>query len=295
MRHGHSLARRWTARHPAEPDGLRILHGDLPDRRLEEVVRYAAWSVPHDAALATQAGLADADEAAQRLRTLLQQNAVRCLEAASQHLTVHASHLDAIVADLDRRLTQYLKANPRLPGVARSEWPRWMPGACPERFRPVLADWLVSQNQVGLALGHVVPRGHRGALSADDQALYEELLREFDAGAFQPPEPESLRCLTPRNAKRLRELMDLAAARGELVRIADGVWLHGHRWTELVTRVTAALRERGSLTVSDIRTLLNSSRKFVVPIVERLDAAGVTRRVGDQRVPGPKAPVAGAG
>jgi selenocysteine-specific elongation factor len=116
------------------------------------------------------------------------------------------------------------------------------------------------------------------------------MLREFDDGAFQPPDPDALRCRTPRNAKRLRELMDLAIARGDLVRIADGVWLHGRRWNELLTRVTAALRERGPLTVSEIRTLLNSSRKYMVPIVERLDAAGITRRTGDQRVPGPKAP-----
>jgi selenocysteine-specific elongation factor len=212
------------------------------------------------------------------------------LEGASQRLAVHAAHLTALIDDLNRRLGAFLEANPRLPGVARSEWPHWMPAECPERFRPVLADWLVAQGHVALALGHVVPRGHRGALSADDQTLLEAMLREFDDGAFQPPDPDALRCRTPRNAKRLRELMDLAIARGDLVRIADGVWLHGRRWNELITRVTAALRERGPLTVSEIRTLLNSSRKYMVPIVERLDAVGITRRTGDQRVPGPKAP-----
>ena len=61
------------------------------------------------------------------------------------------------------------------------------------------------------------------------------------------------------------------------------------RWEELTKIVTSAIRERGGLTVSEIRTLLDSSRKYIVPLAEYLDAVGVTRRVGDQRVLGPNA------
>ena len=98
------------------------------------------------------------------------------------------------------------------------------------------------------------------------------------------------KCRTPRNQKRVRELVDLAVVRGELVRVADGLWLHRRRWDELTQRVAAAIRARGQLAVADIRTLLDSSRKFVVPIVERLDAQEITRRTGDFRTLGPKAP-----
>jgi selenocysteine-specific elongation factor len=164
-----------------------------------------------------------------------------------------------------------------------------MPRICPERFRAPLADWFINQQLVVLKGDRVVPVGYRDALAPADQALYDQLLGEFDAGAFQPPEVAGLRCRTPRNEKRLRELIDLAVARGELVRIADGLWLHTRRWDELVARVKSALQSGARLTVADIRTLLGSSRKFVVPIVERLDALGVTRRVGDFRALGSKA------
>jgi selenocysteine-specific elongation factor len=50
------------------------------------------------------------------------------------------------------------------------------------------------------------------------------------------------------------------------------------------------MRSGAQLIMANIRTLLGSSRKFVVPIVERLDALGVTRRVGDFRERGPKTP-----
>lgn len=281
-------ARRWTARRPAHAAGLRVLHKGTPPQRLEEIIRDSEWQVPGAARLSAEAGLADAEEAARLARSLLDKGHLTQLETASQRMLVHKSHLTALAEDLNRRLREFLAANPRLAGVPRSEWPGWMPRACPERFRATLADWCIATGVVALAGERVVPQGHRDALSPADQTLLDELLREFDAGAFQPPDPAALRCRTPRNEKRLRELIELATARGQLVRIADGLWLHARRWDELFERVRGALQGDAKVTVSDIRVLLGSTRKYVVPIVERLDAAGITRRVGDYRVLGPK-------
>jgi len=148
----------------------------------------------------------------------------------------------------------------------------------------------VSHGPVTLEHDHLVPAGKRQELPQVDQALLNAMLNEFDAGAFQPPLIAELKCRTPKNEKRIRELIELSVAQGKLVRFAPDMWLHDRRWKELVERVTGAIRERGGITVADIRTLLNSSRKYVVPIVEALDAAGITRRVGDLRQLGPKAP-----
>ncbi len=48
-----------------------------------------------------------------------------------------------------------------------------------------------------------------------------------------------------------------------------------------------ALRARPRLTVAEIRDLLGSTRKYVVPLCGWLDRHGVTRRRGDDRIPGP--------
>jgi len=42
---------------------------------------------------------------------------------------------------------------------------------------------------------------------------------------------------------------------------------------------------REGFTVSSFRQSLGTSRKYAVPLLELLDARGVTRRVGDVRVP----------
>jgi selenocysteine-specific elongation factor len=66
----------------------------------------------------------------------------------------------------------------------------------------------------------------------------------------------------------------------------DGIVFTASALADARARVKEALRERGSLTVADARDLLGSTRKFVLPILNRLDAEGVTRRRGDERLPG---------
>ena len=53
------------------------------------------------------------------------------------------------------------------------------------------------------------------------------------------------------------------------------------------TMVGEAVRDQpDGLTIAEIRDLLGTSRKYVVPMCEYLDRIGVTKRSGNKRVPG---------
>jgi len=51
-----------------------------------------------------------------------------------------------------------------------------------------------------------------------------------------------------------------------------------------VDRLTRHLQREGKVTVAQARDLLGSSRRYVLPLLEWLDAQKVTRRVGDDRI-----------
>jgi len=283
-------SRPWTAARPPDQSMLRELSGASPQQRLEAVIRAAEWGECSPARLAARAGLACAEEALRQGALLSRTGRVAAIEVGGGNVFVHMNHITRVAEFLNRRLAAWLKAHPRCVGIPPGEWPAWMPAACSPRLRPALASWLLSRGLVATADGHVVPRDHATSLSPQDEALLEAVLAEFDEGGFSPPAAAALRCRTPGNARRVDELIRLATIRGRLVRIAEGIWLHERRWRELVERVCAAVRERGGLTVAQIRDVLGSSRRFVVPIVESLDAAGITRRTGDLRTLGPNAP-----
>jgi selenocysteine-specific elongation factor len=78
----------------------------------------------------------------------------------------------------------------------------------------------------------------------------------------------------------LAALIDL----GRLVKLGEDVLLLAETYRSGVERVRAHLSEHKTITVAQVRDLLNTSRKYALALMEHLDAQGVTKRVGDERV-----------
>jgi selenocysteine-specific elongation factor len=52
----------------------------------------------------------------------------------------------------------------------------------------------------------------------------------------------------------------------------------------MVEKIEAHLKAEGKITVAEVRDLFSTSRKYALALMEHLDAQGVTKRVGDERV-----------
>lgn len=139
-----------------------------------------------------------------------------------------------------------------------------------------LPDLVVDETKVRSA-------SHTTAVVDDPGA--RRLLDALEASPFSPPAPSE----TGAGAGVVRALV----REGAVVE-AQGVYFARRAYEEAVRRIVGALSERGELTVADVRDVLGSSRKHVLPLLNHLDREGITRRNGDVRVAGPRAPTARA-
>ncbi len=277
----------WSSGRGAQAPVLTTLRDGKPKERVEAAVRLAGWASMPDERLATAAGLADASESRRVLASLRDRGIVHELREGTRVIHVHAVVLAEIADQLRTRVDTYLESHRRIAGVPRGEWPGWMPRSCPGAFHGALAVWMVEKGPFRVDNNHVVPAGKRLELPPEDQRMLDAILSELAAGRFQPPTIEALPSWSAKKARRIAELVDLAAARGLVKRLGKDLWLHGDLWQEGCRKVSTEIHRRGPMTVSAIRELLGSSRKYIVPLVEQLDAAGITRRVGDVRELGP--------
>jgi len=141
----------------------------------------------------------------------------------------------------------------------------------PARLRAALegADDLVVER------GSVRDVSHVGRVADSPEAA--RLVAALDATPFSPPSPAEVGADVALVRALVRE--------GVLVDV-DGVVFTASALARARALVQQALGERGSLTIADARDVLGSSRKYVVPLMSRLDAEGVTRRRGDERIAG---------
>ncbi len=100
------------------------------------------------------------------------------------------------------------------------------------------------------------------------------------ADPFAPPDATGI------DRGEIRELV----RRGTVIE-EDGVHFARSAIDTAIARIGAALVEQpAGLTVAEIRDLLNTTRKFALPLLAHLDGTGVTRRRDDVRIAGPRMP-----
>jgi len=120
----------------------------------------------------------------------------------------------------------------------------------------------------------------RKAGASDAVAGHDGLVARLAAQPFAPPEPEGV------DRQELRELV----RRGELIS-EDGIYFAASALQQAAKVVAELLAERpDGITVAEARDAWGTTRKFAIPLMNRLDAGGVTRRRGDLRIAGPRLP-----
>jgi selenocysteine-specific elongation factor len=127
--------------------------------------------------------------------------------------------------------------------------------------------------------GETIQRAtHRPTLPDSLQSVCARIRAVLATKPFDPP---SRKEFVPDviSEQALRFLCDTA----EVVKITDDVFLGSEEFATMRDAVIRYIRAKGSASVSDLRQTLGSSRRVIVPFLERLDRDGVTRRLADKR------------
>lgn len=80
------------------------------------------------------------------------------------------------------------------------------------------------------------------------------------------------------------QVFDALLSMGILIRLKDDIIVHRYAYEEAKDKAIDFMNANKSITAAQLRDLLNTSRKVAIAIVEYLDQAKVTKRLGDERI-----------
>jgi len=81
------------------------------------------------------------------------------------------------------------------------------------------------------------------------------------------------------------DLLNLLIEQHQVVKVSDDVVFSTPAYNDMVERITSHLETSGRVTLAEVRDMFKTSRKYALALLENLDRAKITRRVGDERVP----------
>jgi len=120
---------------------------------------------------------------------------------------------------------------------------------------------------------------HRPGLPPKLQAAGTTVRAALSAKPFEPPARKEL-APDALAQQALRFLLET----GEAVEVGPELVMSSEQFTKARDAIVQFIRQRGRATASELRQVLNTNRRVIIPLLEKLDRDGVTRRDGDNRV-----------
>jgi selenocysteine-specific elongation factor len=71
---------------------------------------------------------------------------------------------------------------------------------------------------------------------------------------------------------------------GLILELSEGLLIENRRYEEIKQRVIDFTRTSGTINIQQMRTLFGFSRKYIIPLFNRLEEEGILRRIGEERV-----------
>ena len=126
--------------------------------------------------------------------------------------------------------------------------------------------------------GAIKRRTHNPSLPPQLEGAAAKIRAALSARPFDPP---SRRELTAGPAAQ--EAFRFLSENREVIVLNEDVALSAEAIAQMELRIAQALRANGSATVSELRQVLGTTRRIVVPFLERCDRIRLTIRQGDRR------------
>jgi len=264
---------RYGKRHAARWKGLAELAGG-------DYATAIQFHLAHEPSVSAEQLFPFFPESAARFETLLAEGAKSVLWEGKGNRLMRAGWLAGLRSDIVTKVKAYHKAHPSQDGPASADLLAELPEELHASFvRELEADGV---RAVGPNLCH---QSHRAGLTESQSRLADEWRKLFEAAPYSGPTRTELLASTP----EARATLEFLLKSGEFTELKEGVLLTTASFDRAVKLILETLQQGGELTVAALRDALGASRKFALPILDRCDRLGYTKRVGDARVLGPRA------
>jgi len=193
----------------------------------------------------------------------------------------HRQTADELCRRLASLLDEFHRRTPESPGPAADElqglsgWPK-------ELFKDIVelslaAGTIVRRNQ-SLALA-----GHREQFTDDQQQLIERIDTLYIECLFSPPDSEELVQLTGSAIGKINPAVKILLQQNRLMRVGPDMIFHRQAVEEARRILVDFIRQEGCLESVKFKYLLDTSRKYALPLLDYFDRTGLTRRTNNTR------------
>lgn len=158
-----------------------------------------------------------------------------------------------------------------------------------EEIFDFILNELVKEKKIILEKDKVRLAEHQPKFSPEEEKIKKEIENVCLKGEFAPPTLEEIKTYLSCNKnispeENIETVISSLIEMGTLVKLEEGFFIHKEALEKAKRILQNYLSKEKEITVSQYRQILNSSRKYTLPILQYFDTIKFTKRIGDKRV-----------
>jgi selenocysteine-specific elongation factor len=223
----------------------------------------------------------DGSEAAEQVRDLIIQG--RAVEPLPGRYTA-ASVMDKIWTECKDILGQYHKVNPLHAGMKAAELRQKLFKNMDQTGADALLSALRQEGRVSRVADRYALSDFTITLTKRQRSLRDKILQTYRTAGLESPATDDVINGVPQNERvDAKQVLESLVTSGELVMLTPQICWHKDVYARVCETVQAHFQVEETLTLGQLRDLLNSSRKYTLAVLEYFDKNRITKKDGDIR------------
>ncbi len=117
-------------------------------------------------------------------------------------------------------------------------------------------------------------------ISPEKELLISKILKALKDNPTNPPDEKKLLSQITGS----KEIINFLIREEIIIKLNEGILLKKDNYDMMKNKLIHFLKITGSVSISQVRTLLGLSRKYIIPLLTRMDEENITQRQGNNRV-----------
>ncbi len=155
------------------------------------------------------------------------------------------------------------------------------------RFLNYLLEELTAEKKIDVKNNTAALKSRGIELTEEQKAKTEAIEKMLFDGGFAVPNSEQLAAELDLTKKETTEYLQILLESEKIVRLEQDIYFHKDRIEEAKQKLIDFFEKNDHITVGEFRQLLNTSRKYALPLLNYFDSIGLTVRQEDHRVLNP--------
>lgn len=197
---------------------------------------------------------------------------------------IHNKRLEKLQKQLEECLKQFHDKNPLKSGIEFTTLKSNINHELSGELYSFLLSKLSAEKKIKSVNNKISLYNFTPEISESEKKLLQLIEDIIIKEGFSPSPKDQMISKINGEKKQIESLFAFLGDAGKIVEVSENLYYHHNVLDQLKNSISNHIEKNSSISVAEFRNITNTSRKYIIPLLEYFDKIHFTKRTGDKRI-----------